>query len=114
MLELHEQADTEIATHPDGKPEGRPIVKAADVLANRQVQNLGMTAKGLQEAAGHCLRCACGEGCGVCADLCCEFAISYDESNCITIDPNRCVACGMCYNRCPDRNIRMFNTGEKL
>ena len=25
-----------------------------------------------------------------------------------------CVACGMCYNRCPNGNIEMINLGEKV
>jgi len=117
LLELREQADqggVAIATRSEGRPVGRPVVKAADVLVSREVEHLGMTADNLKAAALRCLRCGCGEGCGVCADLCCEFAVTYDEANQIIIDPARCVACGMCYNRCPDGNIRMFNTGERL
>lgn len=61
-----------------------------------------------------CLGCGCGEGCQLCKTICTDFApqiVSRDE---LFILPEECVACGMCYNRCPNGNIEMVNTGEKV
>ena len=116
MLGLRERAEAagaEIDTRPPGRPQGRCVAKFSDVLAKRGAINT-TTPSGIFEVAQTCLRCGCGKGCGVCAGLCCEFAITYDEQNQITISPDDCVACGMCYNRCPNGNISMFNTGEVL
>ena len=109
----------QIPCRPDGKPEKRNIAKPLEVLASRMPQGLGVpkspvTSENVHQAALRCLRCGCGEGCGICAELCCEFAVSFDDANQITVDENRCVACGMCFNRCPNKNIHMVNTGEKL
>lgn len=60
--------------------------------------------------AGRCLNCGCGEGCGVCATICSEFAIHVTSPDVWEIDPDACVACGMCYNLCPNENIEMVNT----
>ena len=43
----------------------------------------------------------------------------FREKECVARDelfilPEECVACGMCYNRCPNGNIEMVNTGEKV
>ena len=60
--------------------------------------------------AKRCLNCGCGEGCGLCASICSEFAIHVKEPDVWEIDKDECVACGMCYNRCPNGNIEMINT----
>lgn len=59
--------------------------------------------------AKRCLNCGCGEGCGLCASICSEFAIHLKSTDEWEIDPEECVACGMCYNRCPNGNIEMIN-----
>ncbi|HHW48598.1 MAG TPA: FAD-dependent oxidoreductase, partial [Clostridiaceae bacterium] len=59
--------------------------------------------------AKRCLNCGCGEGCGLCAEICSEFAIHLKENDVWEINEEECVACGMCYNRCPNRNIEMIN-----
>jgi len=59
--------------------------------------------------AKRCLNCGCGEGCGLCATICCEFAIHLKSPDVWEINPDECVACGMCYNRCPNKNIEMVN-----
>jgi NADPH-dependent glutamate synthase beta subunit-like oxidoreductase/dihydroorotate dehydrogenase len=59
--------------------------------------------------AQRCLNCGCGEGCGICATLCPEFAIHVIKPDVWEINKDECVACGMCYNRCPNKNIEMVN-----
>ena len=56
-----------------------------------------------------CLNCGCGEGCGLCASICAEFAIHVVAPDVWEINPEECVACGMCFNRCPNKNIEMVN-----
>ena len=56
-----------------------------------------------------CLNCGCGEGCGLCATICAEFAIHVVAPDVWEINPDECVACGMCFNRCPNKNIEMVN-----
>lgn len=59
--------------------------------------------------ASRCLNCGCGEGCGLCATICKEFAIHLAAPDTWEIDKDECVACGMCYNRCPNKNIEMVD-----
>ena len=73
-----------------------------------------MTEKEAVEEADRCLACGCGEGCGLCMSICCDFAISSDEPDVISIDKDTCVACGMCFNRCPNDNIEIVNLGNKV
>jgi len=61
-----------------------------------------------------CLNCGCGEGCQTCKTICCDFAVSLDGADRVKIDKTGCVACGMCYNLCPNKNIEMVSTGEKV
>jgi len=95
----------------------RAVSKAADVLSNRSIRNIGVfpdASSWLEESASRCLKCGCGEGCATCSEICCEFAVTINEQSRIAIDSSRCVACGMCFNCCPNKNIQMFNTGETL
>lgn len=64
--------------------------------------------------ASRCLKCGCGEGCQLCKTICSEFAIYNPEKDKIEIHGDECVACGMCFNRCPNKNIEMVNTGVKV
>lgn len=59
--------------------------------------------------ASRCLKCGCGEGCALCKQICTDFAIHVIAPDTIQIDENKCVACGMCYNRCPNGNIEMID-----
>ena len=59
--------------------------------------------------AQRCLNCGCGEGCGLCSSICGEFAIPLKKSDYWEINNEDCVACGMCYNRCPNNNIEMID-----
>jgi NADPH-dependent glutamate synthase beta subunit-like oxidoreductase len=64
--------------------------------------------------ASRCLNCGCGEGCQLCKTICCDFAPYIVEADTLKIEPNDCVACGMCFNRCPNKNIEMVNTGKNV
>ena len=54
-----------------------------------------------------CLNCGCGEGCQRCKTICCDFAPVISGIDRVEINKDDCVACGMCYNLCPNRNIEM-------
>ncbi len=64
--------------------------------------------------ASRCLKCGCGEGCQLCKTICSEFAIYNPETDKIEIHGDECVACGMCYNRCPNGNIEIINKGIEV
>jgi NADPH-dependent glutamate synthase beta subunit-like oxidoreductase/dihydroorotate dehydrogenase len=66
------------------------------------------------QEASRCLNCGCGEGCQLCKTICCDFAPDVANPDTMAIDREACVACGMCFNLCPNRNIEMVNTGEKI
>jgi NADPH-dependent glutamate synthase beta subunit-like oxidoreductase/dihydroorotate dehydrogenase/NAD-dependent dihydropyrimidine dehydrogenase PreA subunit len=62
--------------------------------------------------AQRCYGCGCGVGCEVCKDLCPVFCYGLDENGLITIDEEKCIACGMCIWRCPNKNIEMKRTSD--
>ncbi len=57
--------------------------------------------------AKRCLSCGCGEGCDLCFRICSHFAIGHCGDDCLKIDEEKCVACGMCFRMCPNGNIEM-------
>lgn len=61
--------------------------------------------------ASRCLNCGCGEGCQLCKTICSEFAPVICAPDTLEITRADCVACGMCYHRCPNGNIEMVNLG---
>ena len=81
----------------------------------QRVTNFSTHIRTLSEAeavteAKRCLNCGCGEGCGLCATICSEFAIHVKSTDVWEINSEECVACGMCFNLCPNKNIEMVNT----
>ncbi len=61
--------------------------------------------------ASRCLNCGCGEGCQLCKTICTDFAPEVADVDTMHIRKEECVACGMCFNRCPNGNIEMVNLG---
>ena len=61
--------------------------------------------------ASRCLNCGCGEGCQLCKTICTDFAPEVSDVDTMHIRKEECVACGMCFNRCPNGNIEMVNLG---
>ncbi|MDR2134156.1 MAG: NAD(P)-binding protein [Treponema sp.] len=82
-------------------------------LGKFEKPRLPLSAGDAEIEAGRCLNCGCGEGCMLCKRICCEFAPGLTGPDTLTIDREVCVACGMCFNRCPNKNIRMVSTGAE-
>ena len=84
---------------------------AAERTDNFEAYTRIMTeAEALAEAA-RCLNCGCGEGCQLCKTICTDFAPEVAGTDTMHIRKEECVACGMCFNRCPNGNIEMVNLG---
>lgn len=73
-----------------------------------------MTEEEAQKEASRCLNCGCGEGCQLCKTICTDFAPEVKDTDTMHIRKEDCVACGMCFNRCPNGNIEMVNLGETV
>ncbi|MBN1672348.1 MAG: FAD-dependent oxidoreductase [Kiritimatiellae bacterium] len=63
--------------------------------------------------ASRCLACGCGAGCEICKDICKVFAWQTDPQGRVQLDEDKCLACGMCIFRCPNRNVEMIQTSSK-
>ncbi len=70
-----------------------------------------MTEEEAKKEASRCLNCGCGEGCQLCKTICTDFAPEIVDADTMAIRKEECVACGMCFNRCPNGNIEMVNLG---
>ena len=68
-----------------------------------------MTEEEAVKEASRCLNCGCGEGCQLCKTICTDFAPEISDTDTVHIRKEECVACGMCFNRCPNGNIEMVN-----
>jgi len=73
-----------------------------------------MTAAEAVKEASRCLNCGCGEGCQLCKTICTDFAPEISDTDTMHIRSEKCVACGMCFNRCPNGNIEMVNLGHTV
>jgi CO dehydrogenase/acetyl-CoA synthase alpha subunit len=97
----------------------KPSAKAMDVLSSRIINGAEQKCRSISSIdsavceASRCLGCGCGEGCTRCIDVCIEFAIGLSGDQ-VSIDSENCIACGICYNCCPNRNIDMHSTGKVL
>ena len=73
-----------------------------------------MTEEEAVREASRCLSCGCGEGCQLCKTICTDFAPRITAPDTLEICREDCVACGMCFNRCPNGNIEMVDLGERV
>ncbi|MBU4200645.1 MAG: FAD-dependent oxidoreductase [Verrucomicrobia bacterium] len=63
--------------------------------------------------ASRCLACGCGPGCLICLNICKMFAYTMADTGRVKLDEDKCVACGMCLQRCPNQTIEMIRTSAK-
>ena len=82
---------------------GTPVITDVSAVAAAEAV---VEAEAVSEAA-RCLNCGCGEGCQLCKTICCYFAPQVIAADTLEINKDECVACGMCYHRCPAGNIEM-------
>ncbi len=87
---------------------------AADRIAGFDIAERVMTEAEAQKEASRCLNCGCGEGCQLCKTICTDFAPEIVDADTMHIRKEDCVACGMCFNRCPNGNIEMVNLGHTV
>ncbi len=90
------------------------VVEPSERLKGFEPYVRTLTEEEAVEEASRCLKCGCGEGCQLCKTICSEFAIYNHENDKIEIHGDECVACGMCYNLCPNKNIEMINKGIEV
>jgi len=80
---------------------------AAERKLDFETYTPALTEEEAVEEAKRCLGCGCGVGCGLCHRICSHFAVQREGLDCFQIDEEKCAACGMCFRRCPNRNIEM-------
>lgn len=90
------------------EPDPNPLRLRADGTARV------MTEEEAVREASRCLSCGCGEGCQLCKTICTDFAPRIAAPDTVEICREDCVACGMCFNRCPNGNIEMVDLGETV
>ncbi len=83
----------------------------AERKADFEAYSRAMTEAEAVKEASRCLNCGCGEGCQLCKTICTDFAPEIADTDTMHIRKEACVACGMCFNRCPNGNIEMVNLG---
>lgn len=87
---------------------------AAQRSADFAAEAVLYTMEEARKEAARCLNCGCGEGCQLCKTICTDFAPQIVGPDTLQICKEDCVACGMCYNRCPNGNIEMINLGHTV
>ncbi len=63
--------------------------------------------------ACRCFACGCGAGCEKCVDACRMFVYKVDKNGRLMVEKDKCVACGVCVQLCPNKTLEMIQTDEK-
>ena len=88
------------------------LCEASQRILNFEPYQRSMSEDEAMMEAARCLKCGCGEGCQTCKTICCDFAPDVVDVDTIGINEDDCVACGMCFNLCPNMNIEMVLAEE--
>ncbi|MDD7007764.1 MAG: RnfABCDGE type electron transport complex subunit B [Spirochaetales bacterium] len=88
---------------------------------NAEITGQSFAYRGIQDCnAAYLLQAgpnACKEGClhlGSCMSVCPAGAISRDEKNMISVDPEKCIGCRKCTTVCPTGVIKMIPASAKM
>ncbi len=71
-----------------------------------------LTAAEAVSEASRCMACGCGAGCEICNQLCKMFAYRVNDNGRMVLDEDKCVACGMCLQRCPNKTLEMVQVSD--
>jgi formate dehydrogenase major subunit len=114
--EVEVDQDAVLARHSQERRAWRPeLVAASPAKRLRGFEQYAavLTPEQAVQEARRCLACGCGAGCQICHDLCKMFAYRLDERGRVCLDESKCVACGVCAQRCPHGTIEMVQTSEQ-
>ncbi len=104
-------ADKDLVLFRNNQVKRRSRVPARERPAPGRVRDFKPYLEVMSEAeavaeAARCLRCGCTITCGLCGRICSSFAISL-ENDSYVISEEKCHACGMCVQLCPNQNIEL-------
>jgi NADPH-dependent glutamate synthase beta subunit-like oxidoreductase/dihydroorotate dehydrogenase/ferredoxin len=97
------------------KREYRPEIEPKDAELRKvgfETYTRTLTEEEAVAEAARCLGCGCGVGCGVCYRICSAFGVNRVGYEAFQIDSEKCLACGMCFRRCPNDNIEVVRDSD--
>lgn len=90
-----------------------PAARAADSrIADFEEYQPVLSVEEAVREASRCMACGCGAGCEICYKLCKVFAYRVNDDGRLVLDEDKCVACGMCLQRCPTKTLEMAQVSD--